>query len=108
MTEFQDINCAFSYISSFIFLLGIIVYIYLLVVDSREESTSTRSNSDTVWIYGMFVLLIIGFLISSYCIYGTSKAEDLAQKWAPRNPFNFIGRPRTPNPNTRTPLVKLR
>lgn len=115
MTEIKDINCAFSYISSAIFLIGIIIYIYLLVVDSREEGE--RSNSDTVWIWGMFVLLITGFLISSYCIYGVTKEEALREKWkvrnfstSVRNPFNFLGKKMRPNITSKMtpPIVRDR
>jgi predicted membrane channel-forming protein YqfA (hemolysin III family) len=107
MTELTDINCAFSYISSIIFLIGIIVYIYVLVIDSCEEGT--RSNSDTVWVWGMFILLIVGFLVSSYCIYGTTKMESYREKWAAKDPFNFIGKSLRPNmPKRSPPLIRIK
>ena len=108
MTELQDINCAFSYVSSVIFLIGIIVYIYFLVIDSQEEGT--RSNSDQVWVWGMFVLLIVGFLISSFCIYQPTEYEKLREKWRPRDPFNFIGKSMhstMANLKRRTPIIKV-
>ena len=95
MTELKDINCAFSYISSVIFIIGIIAYIYLLVKDSWEEGE--RSNSDTVWVWGMFVLMIVGFFISSFCIYGITKNEAYREKWAIKDPLNFIGKSLRPN-----------
>ncbi len=55
-----------------IFLFGIIFYTYELVIDHQEFLDSDRVSDqerpfyETVWIYGLYVLLIIGFILSSY------------------------------------------
>jgi hypothetical protein len=90
MSELHDINCVFSYVSSVVFIIGILAYIYFLFQDYRDPGE--RSNSDTVWIWGMFILLWSGLLVSSYCIYQPTKQELIMKKWAPKDPFNFIGK----------------
>jgi hypothetical protein len=53
----------FNYFINFIFLIGIACYIYELVLDS--EDNSYRPLNETIWIWGMFILLIFGFFASS-------------------------------------------
>ena len=72
-------KCLFSYISNAIFLIGITFYLYFFLVDLKErvkintndsnnntEEPYMRPRYKTMWIYGFFILLLIGFFISSY------------------------------------------
>ena len=72
-------DCIISYLTSVVFILGIPGYLYILIVDYKEEPNNLfihdpedenlRSNTKIVWIWGMFVLLFCGFFLGSYCFY---------------------------------------
>jgi hypothetical protein len=57
-------NYIFNYVMMFIFALGIIMYIYELVIDSQDPDY--RPFHETIWVWVMFILLIIGFILSSF------------------------------------------
>jgi nitrate reductase gamma subunit len=57
----------FGYATGFIFLLGIMIYLYLLVIDYLENPTQ-HSVEESVWIYLFLCILIIGFILSYYSI----------------------------------------
>jgi len=59
-----------GYTAGFIFLVAIVIYLYMLIVDNIEKSK--HSTEEIVWIYAFLVVLIIGFIISYYTI---SKSE---------------------------------
>ena len=59
-------NCTFKYISSCVFIIGIMVYIFEMIRDSYDHE-GDRPMYETVWIWGMLVLLIFGFFASSFC-----------------------------------------
>ena len=58
-------NCFLSYSTSFVFIIGIILYIYNLAIDSQD--LEERPFIETLWIYVMFCLLLLGFFLSSFC-----------------------------------------
>lgn len=64
---FKQDNCIFSYSISTIFCMGIIAYIYMLIIDAQEEEDD-RNKSETVVIWCQFILLILGLILSSYCV----------------------------------------
>ncbi len=57
----------FGYATGFIFSLGIIIYIYILVMD-HLESPNQHSLEEKIWIYSFLIILIIGFILSYYFI----------------------------------------
>jgi hypothetical protein len=63
----HPLKYTFNYASSFIFLIGIIIYMYLIIIDHLYP-VDKHSVEDLVWIYSMFVILILGFIVSSYHI----------------------------------------
>ena len=82
-TNYID-KCLFSYISNAVFLVGITVYLYYFLEDYKDRvklptSYETSGPSEgpiisdyirpryiTNWIYGFFIMLLVGFFISSY------------------------------------------
>jgi hypothetical protein len=58
------------------------------VVDSQAppdiEETETRETYETVWVYGLFILMILGFFVSSYCIFSKPTIDKIKHKWTPR------------------------
>lgn len=58
-------NCFLSYSASFVFIIGIILYIYNLAIDSQD--LEERPFVETLWIYVMFCLLLLGFFLSTFC-----------------------------------------
>lgn len=63
----HPLKYTFGYATGFIFILGIMIYIYLLIVDHKEDSNK-HSLEETVWIYLFLAILIMGFIISYYTI----------------------------------------
>lgn len=72
----------FSYLSSFFFIIGLIVYVYYLILEYKESledqkdrdvqkvREDTESNmSKNMWRWTFLVMLLSGFFISSYCLY---------------------------------------
>ena len=59
-------NYIFTYGTMLIFLFGIIMYIYEIVIDSQDPDSINREFSETIWIWALFILLIVGFILSSY------------------------------------------
>lgn len=74
----------FSNISSVIFLVAIVIYLYYMLVDYKENNdidrmltaTSAASNeerdniiSKRMWKWTFLVMLFSGFFVSSYCIF---------------------------------------
>ena len=58
----------FNYSSSIVLLISIILYLYYLILDYKDQEQTERPKSKTIWVYGFFILLILGFFISSYPI----------------------------------------
>jgi len=64
MLEQQQI---LGYIACVIFLVGLSLNIYMLVMDNQDSWTHTVE--ETGWIYGFLIILIIGFVSSLYVVY---------------------------------------
>lgn len=52
-------------ISSVFFIIGILLYIYNLIMEYKDPQP--RSPARTVWIWGFLVLLLIGYLACNIC-----------------------------------------
>ncbi len=67
----------FSNISSVIFIVAIIVYIYHMLIDYREsvrngtfdDIENNNMISKRMWKWTFLVMLFSGFFISSYCLF---------------------------------------
>jgi hypothetical protein len=57
----------FGYATGFIFLVGIMIYLYILIMD-HLENPNQHSIEETVWIYLFLCIMIIGFILSYYTI----------------------------------------
>lgn len=67
----------FGYLSGFIFLLGIVIYLYLLITDHLEDLTQ-HTTEEIVWMYLFLCILVIGFILSYYTItYSIYTVENL-------------------------------
>jgi len=62
----HPLRYSFRYATGFIFLIGIMIYLYILFGDHLEEST--HSTEEKVWIYLYLVVLVLGFALSYYLI----------------------------------------
>ena len=51
----HPLKYTFGYATGFIFLLGIVIYLYLLIVDHLEDPNQ-HSTEETVWIYLFLVV----------------------------------------------------
>ena len=63
-----------GYTAAFIFLIGIMLYIYMLIVDNLENAE--HSIEESAWIYGFLVILVLGFIISYYAISKSTQNEN--------------------------------
>lgn len=83
-------NCTFYYYSNnfilFIFLISIILYLYLLILDSIDKK-NVHSTEEIIWIYVFLFVLVICFIISYYC----NECSKIEIK--PSNSFGFTGTP---------------
>lgn len=61
-----------------IFLLSFIIFIYLLILDSKETN-GDRSTQESIWIMLFFILLILCMTISGYCVV-KSQQWNIAKK----------------------------
>jgi len=59
----------FSFSSSITFIISIIIYLYYLILDYKEQNDKNRPVYKKIWIWGFFILLFCGFFLSSYCLY---------------------------------------
>jgi hypothetical protein len=62
----RNLKYILGYISGIVFIVAIIIYLYLLIIDKLENCEHT--TEETSWIYGFLVVLIIGLVISYYII----------------------------------------
>jgi hypothetical protein len=72
MSDYQidvphPLKYTFGYATGFIFLLGIMIYLYLLITDHLEDPNQ-HSTEETIWIYMFLCILVIGFMLSYYTI----------------------------------------
>ena len=63
----HPLKYTFGYATGFIFILGIVIYLYLLIIDHLEDPNQ-HTTEETVWIYLFLVIMIIGFGLSYYSI----------------------------------------
>lgn len=63
----HPLKYTFGYATGFIFLVGIMIYLYMIITDYLEDSNQ-HSIEEKVWIYMFLVILIIGFGLSYYSI----------------------------------------
>lgn len=73
LRPFNPLKYTFGYANGFIFLIGLMIYIYLLIVDYLDNEK--HSTEEKVWIYLFLCILIIGFIVSYYSI--TCSIEEL-------------------------------
>jgi uncharacterized BrkB/YihY/UPF0761 family membrane protein len=83
----HPLKYTFGYATGFIFLLGIMIYLYLLIMDHLEENPSQHSIEETIWIYMFLVVLIIGFILSYYSI----TCSIYCANTQPKKSFGFGG-----------------
>lgn len=69
----HPLKYTFGYIIGSVFLLGILIYVYLLIID--RNSDTTHSVEETVWIYIFLTVMIIGLSLSYYSIYCANKTS---------------------------------
>jgi hypothetical protein len=72
----HPLKYTFGYATGFIFLLGIMIYLYLLITDRLEQNSSKHSMEENIWIYSFLVVLIIGFIVSYYSIVSSIKSTN--------------------------------
>lgn len=63
----HPLKYTFGYATGFVFLLGIMIYLYLLITDHLEDPNQ-HSTEEKVWIYFFLATLVAGFMISYYSI----------------------------------------
>ena len=97
----HPLKYTFGYATGFIFALGIMIYLYLLITDHLDGSE--HSTEEKIWMYLFLVILIIGFLISYYsitcsikCLSDKKKMVDNSIKLEPgtesqKSTFGFGG-----------------
>jgi len=84
----------FGYATGFIFLLGIMIYLYLLIIDYLENPIQ-HTTEETIWMYIFLSILVIGFILSYYSIMcsisSVTNSESYKQKFA-TNSFGGLKR----------------
>ena len=68
-----------GYAAAFVFLIGIMIYIYMLVVnylETQKTGENPHSVEEMAWIWGFLVILILGFIISYYTISQSIQIEE--------------------------------
>ena len=65
--DINPLKYTFGYATGFIFLLGIIIYLYMLITDHLDDPNQ-HSTEEKVWMYLFLAILIIGFGISYYVV----------------------------------------
>jgi len=103
---FHPLKYTFGYATGFIFLVGIMIYLYMLVVD-HLENPNQHSIEETIWIYLFLCIMIIGFILSYYTITCSIKEikdngsyKEYAKEYALKHSFggskmNIPSRPST-------------
>ncbi len=89
----HPLKYTFGYATGFIFLLGIMIYLYLLITDHLEDPNQ-HTTEETVWIYLFLSILIIGFMLSYYSITcGIKAVKELSEykEIAKTNHWSFGG-----------------
>jgi len=84
----HPLKYTFGYATGFIFLLGIMIYLYLLIMD-HLENPNQHSIEETIWIYLFLCILIIGFVLSYYSI--TCSIKSVKESTPYKGRFSFGG-----------------
>lgn len=84
----HPLKYTFGYATGFIFLLGIMTYIYLLIMD-HLENPNQHSTEETIWIYLFLCILVIGFMLSYYSI--TCSISNVEKSESYKKNFSFGG-----------------
>jgi hypothetical protein len=78
----HPLKYTFGYATGFIFLLGIVIYLYLLITDHLEDPNQ-HSVEETIWMYLFLVVMIIGLALSYYsitcAIYCVKESNDYGE-----------------------------
>ncbi len=56
-------NCIFGYSSGVIVIVSIITYLYFIILDYKDENYKERPLNKSIWIYGLFLLLLLSFFL---------------------------------------------
>jgi hypothetical protein len=64
-----------GYAAGFVFIVAIIIYLYMLIIDNLEQEKHT--TEETAWIYGFLVVLVVGFVVSYYTISESNLIKNL-------------------------------
>lgn len=62
----HPLKYTFGYITGFIFLLGIAIYLYMLLLNYQNKKEFT--HEEKIWVYSFLGIMIIGFILSYYSI----------------------------------------
>lgn len=60
-----------GYAASFTFLIGILIYIYYLILDKFEHDIHT--TEEYLWIYSFLIILLTGFIVGYYILSSSIK-----------------------------------
>lgn len=63
----KNVKYILGYVAGIIFFFGLVVYLYMIIVDYLESEKHT--DEEKAWIYGLLIILIIGFMSSFYLIF---------------------------------------
>jgi len=74
----HQLKNVFRYAIGFVFLLGIMIYMYLLISD-HLENTDVHSLEEKIWMYLFLCILIGGFVLSYYSIECGVKESMVSQ-----------------------------
>ena len=83
----------FGYATGFIFLLGIMIYLYMLIID-HLENPNQHSTEEMIWIYSFLCIMILGFILSYYsitCSIKKVKDSESYISFAKKAGFSFGG-----------------
>lgn len=60
--EHKNSEYFFSYTSSGVFIIAIVIYLYYLILEYKDPEPN-RSISKQIWIWTFFVMLFLGFFL---------------------------------------------
>ncbi len=93
----QRLKYILGYVAGSVFIVSIIIYIYMLIVDNLEHEKHT--TEEISWIYGFFIVLVVGFVVSYYTISKSNLLENKEIDYAIENgkrKNSFVGKSKLP------------